>query len=453
MNGHSRLNIGLLDRYTSEMTPRDERRFFASENGDPLHAAFDRKAAVHPGKGGRPVAPQEIPGIWSAAMAAKAEKGERAAYFHIPFCRTRCPYCGFYQNAAQSDEMTRYVDCLIRELAMVKDAPFVQSRPVHAVYLGGGTPTDLSAAGLSRLLQAVKDSLPLANDCEITVEGRIHGFSDEKIAACIEAGANRFSIGVQSFDTAVRRAMGRISTKEEVIGRLAYIRDLDQAAVVIDLIYGLPLQSMQVWEEDIRRYLELELDGIDLYQLNIFKGTPLERGLAAGSAPPPADIRTQADMFARGVEIMKAARYQPLSKSHWRRTTRERSVYNSMLNLPGGTCIPFGCGAGGWIKGHFFFLERRLDGYRRKIDAGEKPVARCLKQPEHSDLFKEIVRQMELGYCDLKEIGGRYGFPVLPEIFASLLTQWERAGLIKTMGLRLNSPWQGSSGGKTSART
>lgn len=103
---------------------------------------------------------------------------------------------------------------------------------------------------------------------------------------------------------------------------LEYIRDLDQTVVVIDLIYGLPYQTMEIWEDDIKTFLELELDGIDLYQLIIFKDKPLGKVIEE-KRMIAADVAMQADMFARGVELMKKARYRRLSKSHWARTTRK----------------------------------------------------------------------------------------------------------------------------------
>ncbi len=87
--------------------------------------------------------------------------------------------------------------------------------------------------------------------------------------------------------------------------------------------------------------------------------------------------------------------------SHWGRTTRERNIYNA-LALSGKVCVPFGSGAGGWMDGHFFFHDNELDSYYRRIDEGNKPIAMAMKQPEHNDLFKEIIGQMEQGYCHLK---------------------------------------------------
>jgi len=149
---------------------------------------------------------------------------------------------------------------------------------------------------------------------------------------------------------------------------------------------------------------------------------------------PPADIRVQADMFARGVEIVKRAKYGRLSVSHWGRTTRERNIYNA-LTFSGKVCVPFSSGAEGWLDGYFFFQDNRLDGYYRRIDEGNKPIAMSMKQPENNDLFKELAGQMELGHCHLKELGERYGFE-LEEIFLHLLDQWERSGLVE-----MNDGW------------
>lgn len=282
------------------MTPQDQPRFFANENGDPLHAAFDRKSAVHPGARGQPVDPKGIQEVWANSLAKEGKKEKRVAYFHIPFCETHCLFCGFFKNPYRAEEEDHYIDYVIRELEMVANAPFIKFHPFHAIYLGGGTPTVLSDKNLSRLLKAIRNSLPLANDCEITVEGRIYHFPDDKVFACLEGGVNRFSIGIQSFDTFVRRKMGRTDTGEKVAEILKYINSLDQTVMVIDLIYGLPYQTMEIWVDDVEKYIDLGLDGVDLYQLNIFKGGLLDKAVAKGVLPPPADIRTQADMFARG---------------------------------------------------------------------------------------------------------------------------------------------------------
>jgi oxygen-independent coproporphyrinogen-3 oxidase len=223
--------------------------------------------------------------------------------------------------------------------------------------------------------------------------------------------------------------VGRIETGEEVSERLKYLKNLGQTVVGIDLIYGLPYQTMEIWESDVKRCIELELDGVCLYQLNLYERGKLQEAVEKQLIAPPADISMQADMFVRGVDIMKRAGYRRLSMPHWGRTTRERSLYNT-LALSSRVCIPFGAGAGGRVYGYSFMQDRTLDDYYRKIDDGNKPIAMAMEQPQHDDIFCEIARQMELGHCRLSALGERYGFE-LEDICRPILQQWESVGLIE----------------------
>lgn len=151
--------------------------------------------------------------------------------------------------------------------------------------MGGGTPTALQADDLRRILKEVRAVLPLANDCEITVEGRLSNFGPDKMEACFEGGANRFSLGVQSFDTEIRQAMGRVSDRDTLIRQLQLLQSYDQAAVIVDLIYGFPMQTMERWLADIATAQSLKLDGADCYQLNVYRNTPLAKAIESGRLP------------------------------------------------------------------------------------------------------------------------------------------------------------------------
>jgi len=329
-----------------------------------------------------------------------------------------------------------YTDALLKEIDQASGLPAVASHSIHAVYLGGGTPTALDAEDLKRLIEAVCRLFPLANDCEITVEGRVADLGREKMHACVAAGANRFSIGVQSFNTKVRQDVGRISDRAEILKMLTTLTDLDNGAAIIDLIYGLPGQNMGIWEDDLRTLIEeTKLDGADLYQLNVFKGSLLNRAVNQRKLLPPADIPTQAEMFLKGREMMTAARFRRLSMSHWGRTPRERNRYNTFIRY-GATCIPLGCGAGGRLHGHYFFQEGNLRSYYKRVNAGEKPVTTAILLPVHSPLFRNLVGQMENGKVNLAALGEKYGID-LEAVFSPLLEQWEQAGLI----MRTGSGW------------
>ncbi len=429
--GHvlERGNWGKLDRQTSRLQTETS-RFFAREGVDPLKYAFEKKTAVHAGAGGTYLEGLAVQAAWEASAGKSDDSRLRTVYVHIPFCRGRCRFCGFYMHNLKSDSSRVYIDALLDEIRQGADLPAVTDAPILAVYLGGGTPTDLEADDLERLLSGIHRYLPLSNDCEITVEGRVDGFTDEKMDACIRSGANRFSLGVQTFDTEVRRLMGRRASREEILDRLSRLTALNQAATIIDLIYGFPGQTMDIWEKDVRTFLdETDLDGCDMYQLNVFQGGPLATAIEEGRIEPAADIPVQAEMFSLGRRLAAKARLRRLSMCHWSRSTRERNRYNTFTRY-GATCIPFGCGAGGRLSGHYFFQEGGLPEYYRRVREGEKPVATAMKLPEHSPLFRKLVGRMEEGALDLVSLGKRHGLD-LNGIFGPLLSQWERTGLVR----------------------
>jgi oxygen-independent coproporphyrinogen-3 oxidase len=411
------------------MILNDDKRFLISETDDPLHEAFDRKMTVHAMPRGESVLPEELPGLWTNVMSSQKGLPIRTIYIHIPFCEGHCLFCGFYQNAYRSDLARQYTDALVHEMEFSYKAPFIDARPFQAVYFGGGTPTALPAESVTRLVSTVKNLFPLSNDCEITLEGRIYNFTKEKIKAALSAGVNRFSLGVQTFDTRIRKRLGRKDPKKKVFESLTYLRDLGKASAIIDLIYGLPGQSLYIWDEDIKTFVSLELDGCDLYQLNVFRGGLLEKSVAKGSLPRPATLKEQADYYVRGVELMEAAHYRRLSMSHWARTSRERSLYN-LFSRGRSDCVPFGSGAGGWLGNYFFFVEGDLKDYLSAMKAGRKPLSFGMRRSQRDFLFREISYQMELGYCDLEQLSKRHNFDLLT-ILRPIISQWEKAGMVK----------------------
>lgn len=417
---------GRINRVGMSSRPR-QGEWFAREGVDALGEAFERKRAVHAGMDGALARGSEAQAIF-ARLAGQPRQGKSAVYVHIPFCETKCLYCGFYIAPYREELSAVYVDALLEEMRQDRDRPCVARAPIHAVYLGGGTPTALEPPDLERLLAGIRELMPLANDCEITVEGRVHNFGPEKMRAAVSGGANRFSIGVQTFHTGQRRSLGRIRERDEVLRSLEALRDLDTAAVVIDLIYGLPGQSMESWEDDLRTFGSLGLDGCDLYQLNVFPGGKLDQALRSGAAAPVADIPMQARMFRRGVEMMTDMRATRLSISHWGRTARERNIYNPLMKSRA-DCLAYGAGAGGCLRGHFYFMTSDPVEFMARRGAGEKPLAGVMPPPANLALMRAITEQMERGWLDLPRATRDAGFDARAA-FDPLLRQWERAGLL-----------------------
>lgn len=416
-----------------ESIPEKQRNLqLGLECDNPMSGAFPHKRVVHAGLNGTLISPKESQAVWDTVMSGTPKKGQmQCAYIHIPFCKTKCTYCGFFQNGTSQNIEDQYIDGLIGELKLASESPRLKEGLIHAVFIGGGTPTSLSPANSERLLKAIKEYLPLANDYELTLEGRIHDLIPENLEVWMSNGVNRMSIGVQSFNTKVRQMVGRLDTKETVLERLATLKSYGQCSVVIDLIFGLPGQTMDVWEQDLADLVSSGVDGADLYQLNVFDGSDLNRDIVSGKVPPAATTAMQGDMFAFGRTYLEARAYRRLSSAHWSANNRERSLYN-MLAKEGVPMFPFGSGAGGNVDCYGMMLHRALKPYEDMVSRGEKPFMALMKQSDLQPFVNQVVSQLEQGYLNINTLvamDSRLG-----ELHW-LYKLWEERGLVTYNGL------------------
>jgi len=422
--------------------------FFARIGGDPLTDAFPPKRGAHPPSGAVPVPADQIPDLW-AALQDRPRRDPSVAYVHIPFCETHCLFCGFYQNRWHPDRGPAYVDAVLAQARQGADHPAQQGVPLRALYLGGGTPTALATPDLVRLIEGLRTLLPLAPDCEITLEGRLLSLDRDKARAAFDAGVNRVSLGVQSFDERLRRRLGRRTGRAEAIALLSDLAEMDRAALVIDLIFGLPGQEIDAFAADVTLAAGLGLDGIDLYALNLIPGTPLLRAAENGKLTPAP--RERLGLYYRaGAEAMAQAGWAPLSCSHWRARPRERSLYNFAVKS-GAECLAFGAGAGGNLGGTGFRLLPDLAAYHDAIGSGRPPVAMMTRASPHAAVLAAIRAGMERGHLDPAAIDRAHAeahpaeaHPAEPhsaalplaaplafaDLAAPLLSQWHAAGLI-----------------------
>lgn len=403
----------------------------ALETGDPLTGAFPGRRPLMPWGRDKAVEPAQVDAVWHGIMDAE-RVGPTAAYVHIPFCSTRCLFCGFYLNATRKLAAGDYAGLLVEELEREAERRWVASASIQAVYLGGGTPTDLDASSLSNVLRALWRCLPLAPDCEVTVEGRLWGFDDEKYSACLEAGATRFSFGVQSFDTRLRQELGRKLDGDAARKRLAQLCSRQEATVVADLIYGLPGQAETAWQKDVETAAGLGLDGVDLYCYSRIPGSPLDRAVSKGSFPQPPPVARQAQMFSVGHKILLASGWQQISSAHFSRGDRERNVYNR-LTKGGAHVLPYGSGAGGSAGRYSFHLSPQLASYSSITQEGRKPIQHLGLLPESYPTEARITAAIESGVLNPVEIEER-GCKDFARASAPLIRQWEKAGLLKWDG-------------------
>lgn len=386
-----------LRNYFDQLTPEKRVMQFGRKTDEPLRLAFDSKRVVHAAMGGSMVPPPMAQKVWRDIMAKPVEgHPTQMAYIHIPFCKTKCLYCPFFQNGTNQDEEDRYIDHLVKDIEMGADSPRLSSAPIQAVFIGGGTPTSLSPENAGRLLSTIQRCLPLANDYELTFEGRVHDLVPEKMDVWFRNGVNRMSLGVQAFDTKVRQAVGRIDDGETVFSHLQELLSYSQCAVVIDLMYGLPYQTMDVWHKDVETLVESGIDGADLYQLNVFEHSDLNLAIQRGKLHPAALTQVQSAMFSFGTHL-----------------------------------FPFGCGAGGHVDGLSTMLDRRLPAYEKAIDEGRKPMMFLMNQSPNAHLKEDIQGQMNQSRLDLDKLIQREEKLASMEFLGPL---WEDYGLWKHNG-------------------
>ncbi len=289
-----------------------------------------------------------------------------AAYVHIPFCSAVCPYCDFAVVAGADDQIGRYIDGVLAEIAM---SP--RWRQLDSVYLGGGTPSHVDPAHLRRILDALASHHGLADGSEISVEANPEDFGPNRASELIAAGFNRVSFGAQSFDGAVLARLGRRHRAGDIEASLASARSSGFENVSMDLIFGTPVESAESWLATLRKAVALEPDHVSCYALTVEPGTPLHREVKAGAAGPDPD--TQADRYETAERILGEAGLGRYEVSNWSRPGQE-CRYNLTVWAQG-EYEAYGNGAHRFVDGVRSHNVRRLDAYLGRIERGERPIS------------------------------------------------------------------------------
>lgn len=304
-----------------------------------------------------------------------------ALYVHVPFCRAKCGYCDFnsYPLAEVGALRSPYVDALLRELAQAGPAQ------VRTIYVGGGTPTVLPLSLLARLLGGVWAAFGVDDRAEVSLEAN-PGTVDHTLLAAVRAlGVNRLSLGVQSLDAAELRLLGRIHTAKEAADALRAARSAGFDNVNLDLIYGLPGQALDTWQESLERALELAPEHLSLYALTLEEGTPLAAEVAAGRLPEP-DPDLAADMYELAQERLAGAGYDHYELSNWARSPDFRCQHN-LVYWRNDSYAGVGAGAHSWDGSRRWANVSRPAEYIARLQAGESPV----------DMQETIGTELEMG--------------------------------------------------------
>lgn len=248
-------------------------------------------------------------------------------YIHIPFCARKCGYCDFNAYSGYKDgTKARYVDALCREIAARAD----RGTRVATVFFGGGTPTELTAQDLGRILETVRASFQVDADAEVTAEANPGDASLEYLVALREGGFNRLSFGVQTFNDRLLKTIDRLHSGDDARQALLLAREAGFDNLSLDLMFALPRQTMADWDRSIDAALALDIPHLSLYSLIVEEHTPFWARRERGKLPALPSEKVEADMFARAISRMTAAGYRHYEVSNYARPgyeSRHNQIY------------------------------------------------------------------------------------------------------------------------------
>ena len=253
-------------------------------------------------------------------------------YVHVPFCQTKCPYCNFNTYQGIESLFHPYVDALAAEVGLWGKT--LGNPAVNTVFFGGGTPSYLPEGSIGRLMARVKEAFPIAENAEVTLEANPGDLSDSLCHSLLSAGINRISFGVQSLDDNLLKMLGRRHSAQQAADAFTTAASCGLSNANLDLIYGLPGQTMEQWSRSVEGVASLGPAHVSLYCLTLEDGTPMQVWVRNGELPEP-DTDLAADMYELARQVLAGAGYHHYEISNWAMPGREsRHNLAYWLNRP-----------------------------------------------------------------------------------------------------------------------
>lgn len=307
-----------------------------------------------------------------------------AVYIHIPFCKKICHYCAFNKYFYDGQPVDKYLAGLDQEMSLYQ---LKQASPIDTLYIGGGTPSCLSMQELEQLMQSIHRHLSVDKQTEFTFEINPGELSLEKCQLLYDYGVNRISMGVQTFNDTLLRRIGRNHRVRHVYQSIDWLRQTGFDALSIDLIFRLPGQTLEDFDDSLTKALELELPHYSLYSLIIEQQTLFQQLMREGKLPLPTED-TDADMFELAIQRLSDNHIQQYEISNFAMTG-----YESRHNLKYWHYQPyygFGAGAHGFIDGIRYYNHGPVHHYLKQTDQKAKPIINQLPL-DQNDQMEEFI--------------------------------------------------------------
>lgn len=361
-------------------------------------------------------------------------------YLHVPFCKHRCAYCDFNTYAGQGQYTAAYIRAMCREIELVAGAA-PRRLPVHTIFFGGGTPSLIPAPLMDEVMQALRAAFDLLPGYEATLEANPGTVSREYLQSLRNSGFNRLSFGVQSAHPDDLRLLERQHDYFDVVRAVTWARQAGFDNLSLDLIFGLPFQSLERWQQTVELVLGLRPEHLSLYALTVEHGTPFRRWAERGLVPLPDDDLA-ADMYEWVADRLESAGFRQYEISNWARLTGKGEQLTCRHNLQYWRNWPylgFGAGAHGFAAGCRTANVLAIPAYIRACQQGqvrEFPLGPALANAVTVDQKDEMQETMMVGLrltqegVDSGAFEARFGRSLM-DMFGKEITRLEKVGLLE----------------------
>lgn len=358
-----------------------------------------------------------------------------AAYIHIPFCRRRCFYCDFpiyvvgnTKRGETSRSISQYVEVLCQEITTI----YSDSKPLETIFFGGGTPSLLSTQQLERILEVLDKKFGIDKCAEISMEIDPGTFDKEHLQGYANAGVNRISLGVQAFQEKLLQSAGRYHSVSDIFTAVDLIHQSRIANFSIDLISGLPHQTLDIWQESLHQAINIAPTHISIYDLTIEAGTAFGRYYKPGDRPLPTD-ETTVKMYRMAQEILTAAGYEHYEISNY--SKRGYQCHHNLVYWENRPYYGFGMGAASYVEGKRFTRPRKTKEYYAWVNSGS--LINCEVTTPKEVLLENLMLGLRLAKgVNLQILTEEFGITKFEEILQILQPYLEK-GWVKIVDERL----------------
>ncbi len=347
---------------------------------------------------------------WKRLSAAEMENRKPLnLYLHTPYCIQRCSYCFYKTINLRGEEkqkrMAAYTDALCRELALASEIYHLQDRPVISIYLGGGTPSLLPNDQLLQIDETLRKYYNI-QDAEYTVEGEPVTLNEEKMATIMQMGANRMSMGVQSFDTEIIKNSHRLDDEKKVL-RAIGIAKKNPVAINIDLMSGLAGETDKTWAHSVSRAIESAVESITVYKTELYTNTEYYRGIKNKTLELPDDDQ-ELRYMEYAMDELEAAGYVPWSFYTFTKNGENVHVHSPSV-FRGDDIYAFGTSAFGRLDNYLFQNTNDENKYQKMLANDELPVQRGHRLTVWDSMIRDVVLTMKLVSFNLRDFEHKYG--------------------------------------------